>query len=395
MRHSKISRKWPCPALRGRLRLILMLILGVTLLELLIFNIHNASLKPRNARKTNPLNLSRLNRLNLQKMLFNEATDSFLDNCKKAKIEPFVVEPFLLFNYLTKEDQNYFVAKNMNPSVFRYQYDLTTFGFKVQDSPVETICQSDELETDDLQQNNLECVTLYGENHTTEWHLNEPLAPKRKAIPVSYLFTHKVSKRQIQLVPFYRRTDSLWTGKIQEGKQEHFKFGHYEELFDDFQLIRPLELVQIPEDPFAFLMQKNNSRLIECDRAMATSYYERYSDPLNSQFAIRAEANIRSFKQMMRDYRMTTWLSSGTLLGWYRQCNILSFTTDVDFESDARFATEELAESLMDNEHGFRFLYIWGIPSKGYEYTLFRKSLKSKASMISKSKIQNSPILNN
>lgn len=373
-RYLKVSRKWLCPAsLRSRFHLILLLILGGTIFEFLIFCAQNASITPRNRSKANSLNLSDLNRLNLQKMLVNAGTSSFLDHCKKAKIDPFLVEPFLLFNYLARDDQNYFVAKNLNPSVFRFQYDLITFGFKVKTNTAETIC--DQLKRDDLQ-----CVTFYGENHTTEWHLNDPIEPERKTIPVSYLFTHKASNRRIQLVPFYLRTASLWTGKIQDAKHANLEFGQYEELVDDFNLIRPFELVQIPEDPFDYLMQKNNSRLIECDRAMATRYYERYSDqdPPDSRFARRAEANIRSFKRMMSDYRMGIWLSSGTLLGWYRQCNIIAFTTDVDFESDARFASEEITESLMSNEYGFRFLFIWGIPSKGYEYTLVRKGIKSK-----------------
>ena len=65
-------------------------------------------------------------------------------------------------------------------------------------------------------------------------------------------------------------------------------------------------------------------------------------------------------------------------LGWYRQCNVISYTTDIDFGADSRFASEELSESLMTNKYKFKFLYIWGIVSKGYEYSLMRSGYKGK-----------------
>lgn len=372
-------------SLKTRFHLILLLIFCGTIVEFFVFYRQKTTLNsPRVLRKSSLLSLNNLNRLNLQQMLNTEGTKSFLAYCKKIRINPFLVEPFLLYNYLDRKQQDYFVAKNLNPKVFNYKYDLITFGIKVQHHTDGDL----QIHQSDLP-NGLDCVTLYGQNHTKEWHLNDPIEGQPKPIPVSYVFVHKTSKHRIQLVPFYPRTASLWTGKIEdktEGKNESakhsdFHFGQYEELFDDFDLIRPFESFSIPNNPFDFLMNKNNSRLIECERTTAIGYYEKYSntDPPETEFVRKSEETIQSFKQMMSDYRMPFWMSSGTLLGWYRQCNIISYTTDLDFEADSRFASEEMTESLLHNEYGFRFLYVWGIVQKGYEYTFARNNIKSES----------------
>ena len=62
-------------------------------------------------------------------------------------------------------------------------------------------------------------------------------------------------------------------------------------------------------------------RLIECDRVLATDYYAKYADKdvQESRFIRKSLDTIGQFKQMMAEYRMPFWMSSGTLLGWYRQ----------------------------------------------------------------------------
>lgn len=88
-------------------------------------------------------------------------------------------------------------------------------------------------------------------------------------------------------------------------------------MFDEFDFTRPISDIQIPENPLDFLMQKNSSRLIECDPQRATDYYEKYSkkDHQRSKFIRKSLTNIFYFKEMMKDFKMPFWMSSGTLLG--------------------------------------------------------------------------------
>ena len=126
------------------------------------------------------------------------------------------------------------------------------------------ICENDLLSKSDL-----ECSTFYGDDNTKEWQLNEKIETSREQIPVSFLFTYKPSNHRIHLVLFYLRTQSLWTGKINNSEDlnelitnegANIKYGLYEELFDDFRVMKLVREVQMPEDPLTFLMEKNNSR---------------------------------------------------------------------------------------------------------------------------------------
>jgi len=330
-------------------------------------------------------------RVSLNQLIAVEEVNIFLEYSKKISIDPFLVEPFLLYNYLNEENQTYFINYNLNPNVFKWKYDFNAFGLKAPtnltkeetDYFFENICNNDLLKQSDL-----ECTKFYGDNNTREWHLGEKIEWTKEQIPVSFLFNYKPNNHKIHLVLFYLRTQSLWTGKINNTAEvndlirnegANFKFGLYEELFDNFDFIRPIRDVAIPEDPLVFLMEKNNSRLIECDREMATNYYEKYSnkDFKRSKFVRKSLTNIYYFKEMMKDYKMPFWMSSGTLLGWYRQCNIISYTTDIDFAADSRFASEEMTKNLMGNKYNFKFVYVWGIVQNGYEYSMIRGGYKA------------------
>lgn len=112
---------------------------------------------------------------------------------------------------------------------------------------------------------------------------------------------------------------------------------------------------------------------------MATSYYAKFADKdfQRSKFVRKSLTNIFFFKEMMKDFRMPFWMSSGTLLGWYRQCNVISYTTDIDFGADSRFAVDVTEARMRQNQFGFKPLYIWGLVSKGYEYSLIRGGYKA------------------
>ena len=57
---------------------------------------------------------------------------------------------------------------------------------------------------------------------------------------------------------------------------------------------------------------------------MATEYYAKFADKdfQRSKFVRKSLTNIYYFKEMMKDFQMPFWMSSGTLLGWYRQCKV-------------------------------------------------------------------------
>ncbi|KAI1303595.1 Fukutin [Halotydeus destructor] len=76
--------------------------------------------------------------------------------------------------------------------------------------------------------------------------------------------------------------------------------------------------------------------------------------------------------------RMNFWLDSGTLLGWYRQCDVIPYTNDYDFATWARyidtkdgvaFSSRVLAE-LKDLNSGLELKRTYGHPGEAYEMAL-------------------------
>ena len=140
-------------------------------------------------------------------------------------------------------------------------YVLTTirnFNQKERNDFLDKLCQLDQLN-----ENDLECIELHGNDNSKEWQLNDQIEATTNRIPVGYLFIHRPSDYWIHLVLFYSRSGSLWTGKINntedtENELTNFKFGLYEELFDDFELTT--QNIRMPKDLLVFLMEKNNSR---------------------------------------------------------------------------------------------------------------------------------------
>ena len=63
--------------------------------------------------------------------LDDQRVSIFLNYSQTISIQPFLIEPFLLYNQLDKQQQSYFISKNLNPHVFRWKTNFNTFGLKI------------------------------------------------------------------------------------------------------------------------------------------------------------------------------------------------------------------------------------------------------------------------
>lgn len=86
-------------------------------------------------------------------------------------------------------------------------------------------------------------------------------------------------------------------------------------------------------------------------------------------------------KKLMTQLAMPFFLMSGTLLGWYRECRAIPYTTDADFATWARFATPEVEDRILAITHrdpSFRVFDVFGRFDMGYEMSfLLRNGFKS------------------
>ena len=92
--------------------------------------------------------------------------------------------------------------------------------------------------------------------------------------------------------------------------------------------------IMIPYNIKGFLTEQRNAKFIGCDLDRTRRYKEKYPAVLTDadvQFMQNAKKLILRAKRVLDGLNVPFWLSSGTCLGWYRQCDIIPYAGDVDF----------------------------------------------------------------
>ncbi|XP_068830137.1 ribitol-5-phosphate transferase FKTN [Capricornis sumatraensis] len=162
-------------------------------------------------------------------------------------------------------------------------------------------------------------------------------------IPLHYIC--KLTSHAIHLVVFHERSGNyLWHGHLRlkghiDRKFVPFRklqFGRYPGAFDrpELQQITVDGLdVLIPKDPMHFLEEIPHSRFIECRYKEARAFFQHYLDDNTVEamtFQKRAKELLQLAAKTLKKLGVRFWLSSGTCLGWYRQCSIIPYSKDVD-----------------------------------------------------------------
>lgn len=162
-------------------------------------------------------------------------------------------------------------------------------------------------------------------------------------IPLHYIF--RLATHAIHLVIFYERSGNyLWHGPLRLKRHVDRKFvpfrklhfGRYPGAYDKLELLSVSIdglIIQIPKEPSHFLEERSHSRFIECRFREARSFFQQYPDDASLEgveFRKKAKALLHLAAQTLGGLGVRFWLSSGTCLGWYRQCNIIPYSKDVD-----------------------------------------------------------------
>ncbi len=104
----------------------------------------------------------------------------------------------------------------------------------------------------------------------------------------------------------------------------------------------------LPADPF--LVPPPSRRFLECNLKRAGDFYAAYPREDTAQaaaFRAKATALLTKVRHLLEDQlRIPFWLSSGTLLGYYRQCDYIVYSGDVDIGVWAEDFRPELVEAF-------------------------------------------------
>lgn len=153
---------------------------------------------------------------------------------------------------------------------------------------------------------------------------------------------------------------------------------NHEGAFDKFHVesvIIDETKINVPKNVAQFL--KISSQFIECNYEQAEKFYKTYgkdSSPKSVRFAHKARKILSIAKAALDDLQIPFWISSGTLLGFYRQCDIIPYSMDVDIGVFIKNYNDKLMETF--KERKLKLKHIFGKVSDSYEVSFTMNNLK-------------------
>ncbi|XP_077593407.1 ribitol-5-phosphate transferase FKTN [Stigmatopora nigra] len=149
----------------------------------------------------------------------------------------------------------------------------------------------------------------------------------------------------IQVVFLYQRSgDYLWHGplRLKADADRDFApfatldFGRHAGAYDRPRLVLTVVDgldVAVPRNISGFLAQHERARYLECDYRNARRFLQVYPDdstPEALDFGNKAKSLLRLAAKTLKRLNVPFWISSGTCLGWFRQCGFIAYSHDVD-----------------------------------------------------------------
>nr|XP_020478152.1 fukutin isoform X2 [Monopterus albus] len=174
-------------------------------------------------------------------------------------------------------------------------------------------------------------------------------------IPLHFLF--RLHGYIIQVVFLYERSGNyLWHGalRLKSNMDRSFApfklldYGHHAGAYDRPDLVLTVLDgldVRVPRNISRFLSEQRHARFLECRYHDARNFLQLYPDdmsPAAVDFRRNAKSLLHLAAQTLAHLNIPFWLSSGTCLGWFRQCSVISYSHDVDvgiFIIDFRWRT--------------------------------------------------------
>lgn len=162
-------------------------------------------------------------------------------------------------------------------------------------------------------------------------------------IPLHFLLRlHGVT---VQVVFLYERSGNyLWHGALRlradmDRSFAPFKqldFGRHAGAYDRPELVLTVLDgidIRVPRNVSRFLSEQRHAHFLECRYRDARNFLQLYPDDLSPEaveFRRKVKSLLHVASRTLEQLEVPFWLSSGTCLGWFRQCSIISYSRDVD-----------------------------------------------------------------
>ncbi|OQV20108.1 Fukutin [Hypsibius exemplaris] len=130
-----------------------------------------------------------------------------------------------------------------------------------------------------------------------------------------------------------------------------------------------------PVDPSEFLYQLRTSNYVSCANLLSNRTFSLVEEDQEKLFRSRVRSLLRRIARILdEEMRVPWWLASGTCLGWYRQCDVIPYTMDVDIGMWIEDYRPEMIDVLQAK--GFDLAYRLGKLNDSFQLSFVYKETK-------------------
>ncbi|KPM05432.1 fukutin-like protein [Sarcoptes scabiei] len=174
----------------------------------------------------------------------------------------------------------------------------------------------------------------------------------------------------VHIAVFYERIDNSywWQGPIRLTEQEErilhrqglkrnaLRLSYSGAIYEKTTILRTtIDGLQIflPKPSKPFLLNSEQNRYFDCDLKRSYEFHNDYPKDESTEaneFRSKGKALLAKLNDLFENrLKLPFWLSSGTLLGYYRQCDFIVYSGDIDIGMWADDFREEIVEILSIN----------------------------------------------
>mgnify|MGYP002804020012 FL=1 len=278
--------------------------------------------------------------------------DDFLEICSVNRVPVFVIDPTVLKSIQeNKANQNEHYQKDCHHLCQKPSITLAVLESNLSPDGLNARILSN------LKERSISFTSVRGQDP----RLIKLSGTTNKLMSFHYFFFRH--QTFIQVVVFYDRgVLGLWHGSFilndimisgnTEGISYHFQ---NESVLDRFSLhISTIDgrSIRLPSDINEFLKNLKNSRYLPCDIKRAREFYSKYGDDgtdMAGMFRKRGKEVLQIAKIILDNLGVRFWLSSGTCLGWFRQCGVISHGKDMDIGMWIKDYNKKLLDEFQNN----------------------------------------------
>ncbi|KAH9529188.1 hypothetical protein DERF_003082 [Dermatophagoides farinae] len=164
-------------------------------------------------------------------------------------------------------------------------------------------------------------------------------------------------------------------------KKTEFRLPYSSAIYDKTEIMRTTIdglRIFLPHPPKSFLNPLNDKKFIECDRGRSNEFYS--ENPKDetleaNNFRKKAQTLLTKARQLIEhELGLPFWLSSGTLLGFYRQCDFIVYSGDVDIGMWADDFKPKIVDLFSINN--IPLIHWFGRPNDSLELSFLMGDLK-------------------